>query len=550
MRTAFTSDRASFLSRLLFGLLLLTIPTLSTLTLTSCKPTQTLVETASQNGILLLGTDSELTSLDPQLCHTPIDQYIHLALFEGLLNYNPQTLAHTPATASTFEISPDHLTYTFYIRPEAKWSDGTLLTAQDFTFAYQRILSPDFPAPDAYKLYPIKNAEDFHSGKLTDFSQVGIRAVSDHILQITLERPLSFFPNLVCDLAYYPVPKHITFSSNSISNLVYNGPFTLKNWQHNKILETTKNPHYWNRSQVTLNGINFYAFSSASTEELAFRAGQLHITYSVPASRVDRYIAENNPNLRIAPHFSNYCYYLNTARPPLNNPTVRQALALALDRQSLIGTIIKRDQQPAYTFTPHVPDYNVAYHMTENVELARELLAKAGFPDGENFPALELLFNNSDVNRPIAEAIQQRFKKVLNIDIVLVNQEWKVFLHNLHNHNFDIARYSIMGDYYDPSAFVDTLTSNSPHNYAQWKSAEYDRLIEQAQNTLNQQQRFDLMAQAESLMLQQAPALPIYFRNTGYLIHPNVENWFSNYLNLHPYTFVKLKTQLTEKVTH
>lgn len=559
MRLAFTSDRVSFLSRLLFGLLLLAIPIFSALTLTSCKPTQTVVEAATKEGILLLGIDSELTALDPQLCHTPIDQFIHLALFEGLLNYNPETLAPTPAAASTFEISPDHLTYTFYIRPEAKWSDGALLTSNDFLFAYKRILSPDFPAPDAQKLYPIKNAKAFHLGQISDFSQVGVRAPSDHILQITLEHPLSFFPELVCDLAYYPVPKHIIGAHTapnalehwtSLIHLVSNGPFQLKNWHLGKILEVTQNPNYWNHSQVTLNGIHFHPFSSASTEELSFRAGQLHITYSVPSSRVDRYLAEHNPSLRISPHFSNYCYYLNTTRPPLNDPKVRQALALALDRQSLVGPIIKRNQQAAYTFTPPVPGYHVEHPMTENAELARELLAQAGFPNGENFPPLELLFNNSDVNRPVAEAIQQRFKKALNIDILLVNQEWKVFLDNLHHHNFDIARYSIMGDYYDPSAFVDTLTSTSPHNYAQWKSKEYDQLIERSQNTIDTQKRFALMAQAESLMLQEAPVIPIYFRNSGYLIHADVENWYSNYLSLHPYTFVRLKGQIPPKEKH
>ncbi len=542
MRMGYLSNRVSRVFLLILGLAVLPL-------FVGCGGKKTAVELGNEQQILHKGNGPEPEDLDPHIVEGVPEHRILLALFEGLVTYDPVNSRPVPGAAKSWDVSEDGRLYTFHLRDDAKWSNGDLVTAEDFVFAFQRALSRNLGAPYADRLYALKGGEDYHKGVIDDFSKVGVKALNEHTLQLELVKPLPYFLSLLTGMTWYPVHKDTLLKHGKIDqrgtawtragNLVSNGPFKLKNWKIGTEVVVEKNPNYWDASNVKLKEIHFHSIENPNTEERAFKTGGLHMTETLPLPKVASY--KGTPYLFTAPYFSNYAYGFNTQKPPFDDVRVRQAMSLALDRRAIVENVTKRGEDPAFSFVPPgAAGYATTAKLEENVERAKELLAEAGYPNGEGFPPVTLIYNTSDIHRSIAEALQHMWAKNLNIHVELVNQEWKVFLQERSSRNNNLYRFGWVGDYLDPNAFLELYTSDSGNNNSGWKNAEYDNYILQANSTLDQKKRFEAFDKAENLLMKELPVLPLYIWVTTYLVRPEVKGWYPNLMDIHPYNGVYL----------
>lgn len=532
------------------------LSTVVLLALCACGPGQSNVQTGNADQELYIGIGTEPEGLDPHLVTGVTEHYVLLSLLEGLTTVHPKTLEIEPGVAERWEVSDDGLQYTFYLDPEARWSNGDPVTSGDFLFSFERILTPALGAPYAYMLYSIKNAEAFNKGELQDFAEVGVKAPDPRTLTFKLAAPTPYFLSLSTHYTWWPVHPPSVLAHGGMTdriskwtkpgNFVGNGPFALETWRLNHSIQVTKNAHYRDAESVRLNGIHFLPISM-DTEERAFRADQLHITSTVPIPRIDWYRKNAPDRMHFDTYLGVYYYLLNTAREPLDDPRVRKALAYAIDREALTEHVLKAGQQPAYHFTPpNTGGYTAAAKLPYDPELARELLAEAGFPGGAGFPKLELLFNTSESHRTVAVAIQQMWQSELGVEVSLYNQEWKVYLASRKERNFDIARAAWIGDYVDPNTFLSLGASDNGNNHSNWGNARYDALIREAARTQDPTARLQLFQEAETILMDEMPVIPIYFYVRSTLINEAVRGWYPNILDYHPYQDVWLEADSSD----
>ena len=501
----------------------------------SARP-RPVVEAARQK-ILLVGNGTEIETLDPHLANGQPEHMVMTSIFEGLVApaaHNPDDNA--PGAAASWE-NKDFTVWTFHLQPQGKWSDGVPVTARDFAFSYQRILSPELGADYGQMLYPLVGAEDFNNGKTKDFSTVGIKVIDDLTLQLTLNGPAPYFPGLLKHYSWFALPQHVIekfgkmtdrgTAWTKLGNIVGNGAFKLKSWHFTHVLEVERNPYYWDAANVKPKEIHFFPIVSDSTEERAFQDGQLHMTYIVPLSRIP-YYREHEPDVyREETLLSTYFYRVNTKKPPFDNKLVRRALALAIDRESLVKNVLRAGQQPATGLTPSKCSvgYSVPNVANFNPDEARKVLAEAGYPDGKGFPSFEILINTLESHRTIAEAIQEMWKKYLNIPVQIVNKDWQVYLDSQRKGDFAVARAGWIGDYADPMTFLGTMRSTDGNNNTGWGDAHYDDLLNQSAKEGDPKKRFELLHQAEELMLEAMPVIPIYWYTHSYLVRPELKNF-------------------------
>lgn len=500
--------------------------------------------------ILHFGNGTEVQDLDPQVVTGVPENKVINALFEGLVIEGPLGTDTAPGVAQRWETSADGLVWTFHLRPEARWSDGTALTAHDFVRSYRRILTPSLAAEYAYKLHVIVGAEAYNRGELKDFAQVGCHALDDHTLRLTLRTRVPYLLNALKHYAWFPVPVATVEKHGGLErkgsrwtrqeNIVGNGPFILSSWQPNQKIVVRRSPTYWDRATVKLDEIHFYAVESIETEERMFRTGQLHRTNELPLSKIATYKKDYPETYRQDPYYAVYFYRFNVTRPPLNDVRVRRALALAIDREALTTQVTRGGQQPALNFTPASADYTATPRLAGDIAEARRLLASAGFPDGRGFPAITLLYNTSENHRLLAEAIQQMWRRHLGVEIGLQNKEWKVYLDAQDQLDYDIARAGWIGDYPDPHTFMDLWTTGSGNNDTGWSHPEYDRLARAAMASRDEQERFAVYQQMEKILLDELPVMPIYFYTRVYALNPKVKNWVWNPLDNRSWKFIDL----------
>ena len=512
---------------------------------------QTAVESGNRTQTLHLGNMSDPNDLDPHICDSNITFNVIMALFEGLTQYDPETCEPVPAVAERWEPSPDGLTWTFFLRDNARWSNGDPVTAQDFVSSFQRILSPRLGAEYAQMLYVLANGEAYYTGKITDPSQIGAEAKDDHTLVLHLVHPVPYLPALVSHFAWYPVPrstieKYGKFDDRSLpwtrpGRIVSNGYFTLADWRPGQFIRVVKSESYWDRANVKLSEVIFYPIESEDAEERAFRSGQIHVTTRVPVSKISVYKKERPDVLHRDPGFITYFYCFNVNKPPLDDVRVRRALSLAINRD-IICKFVNPGQVPAGNFTPPgIAGFTSRTSALGDIPAAKKLLAEAGFPNGKGFPHLEILYNTSEGHRAIAEAIQQMWRKNLGIDVGLYNQESKVWNDTLRQQNYQIARNGWVGDYLDASSFLDLMTGDNGNNHTGWKNAEYDRLIQESRQTTDQAKRNELFQRCEKILTEDMPIAPIYFYMRHTLRVPEVKGWYGNLLDLHPLKGVSLQ---------
>jgi oligopeptide transport system substrate-binding protein len=512
------------------------------------------VAQGNRDGILHFGNGAEPQGLDPHVVTGIPEMNIVNSLFEGLTVKNPYTLEPEAGVAQRWGVSEDGLTITFYLNPEARWSNGEPLTAEDFVWSWQRALNPKMGNQYAYMLYPLKNAEAFATGEIDDFSRVGVKSLDDHTLEVRLDAPTPYFIQLMDHHSTFPVHRATLEAHGKATdrftrwtrteNIVSNGPFRLKNWQLNRRLSVEKSATYWDRDRVQLNGIVFYPTENISSEERMFRVEQLHYTQVIPLDKIPVYRAMKDSPYANSPYLGTYFYLLNTSQPPVDDVRVRKALALAIDRERLNNTVLHNSTVPAYSITPPgTLGYQPPKLFGHDVKRAQQLLAEAGYPDGKGWPGLVLTYNTSESHQKIAVALQQMWKDALNIDVTLANQEWKVYLDSVDQMDFAMARRGWIGDYVDPNNFLDLFLCGGGNNNTGFCDPRYDEMIQrQAPRAKSRAERYAIFTEAETLLMEQMPIIPIYTYTSNHLIHPSVKGIPPNlmdyvnfrYVSLHP----------------
>jgi len=495
------------------------------LLLTSCEKRGGAADTS----LLRISQRNEPATLDPHLATLPDEYFIIRALSEGLLQPNPKGGTPRAATAESWEVSEGGRRYTFKLRRDARWSNGDPVTADDFVYSIRRALTPELGAPEAKLFFVIRNAAAFYRGDAQDFSTVGVRATDSHTLVLELEHPTPHLPALVASGPWIPVHRPTIERFGGLAarsgmwtrpgNYVGNGPFVLREWRANQHLRVEPNPHYHSASRVRVQGIRFQVYDSGDTEERAFRAGQVDITMAVPFTKVENY---EPPVLRRQLLHETRYFALNTTRPPLDDPRVRRALSLSIDRAALVDNVLRGGHQLALSFIPPgLGGFQPGSRITPDHAKARALLGEAGFPNGKGFPRLEL---TTWVNSPVLEAVQQMWQRELGIETAIVQREGKVHMAALHAGDFDIAFTPAIPDYDDVAALFEEFTSDAG-NYGRWTNAEFDRLILEASRTIDTERRMTLYRKAESLLLRDAAVVPLYFNVQNFLVSPRVRDW-------------------------
>lgn len=525
------------------------VSAISCLSLASCQK-ETQVERADREGILLVGNSAEPKALDHQLVTGVVESKVITALFEGLVADDPeQDDGSPPGAAASWEHNADMTEWVFHLQPQGKWSDGVAVTARDFVFAYNRLLHPDFAGPYAEMLYFLENAEAYNKGQITDFSQVGVKADGDLTLRIKLREPVPYLPSLTRHYTWFPVPEHVVLKFGKMTdrftkwsmlpNMVGNGPFQLTEWRFHDFIEVKRNSHYWNAGAVGLNGIRFYPIENPYTETRAFLAGQLHTTYQLPPDLI-KTVKKNEPQfLRQEPYVGTTFIRLNTTRPALSDPRVRQALSLTLDREQICDYIME-GYFPAHSLTPKMGSYEPVPKLTFDPEKARALLAEAGFPNGEGFPIFSLLISRPSA-RASSEAVQAMWSKYLNIRVNIQNMDWGSYISAQQSLNFDMASAGWVGDYLDPTTFLNLWTPGNGNNNTGWSDPRYQALLAQAALKSEPAERFALFREAEELLMDAQPILPISFYTRNYLLRPEVKGWHPLLLDNHPWEAIRLE---------
>ncbi|MBC7367380.1 MAG: peptide ABC transporter substrate-binding protein, partial [Undibacterium sp.] len=444
---------------------------------TACSRRETLVQAGNRQGILHVGNGAEVQYLDPHIAGGQIDHNVLSALFEGLVTLDEETLQPRAGAAASWEISPEGLVYTFHLRPDAQWSNGDPLTTRDFLYSFRRALSPALASEYKDIFYPVKNAEAYAKGTLSDFSQVGFRALDATTLQIILHQPVPYFLTLLRNNVWFPVhaasvEKTGAFDDRSAkwtqtAPFVCNGPFRLREWRVNQHLVVEKNPHYWDAPHVRLNEIWFYPSESLQSQEFAFRAGQLHTTWDVPLSKLDAYRKDSPGLLRIDPIFETYFVRFNVGVPAFKDPRVRRAFALTINREAIVKNILRGGQLPATGLTPPgIAGYTPPPGHASDADEARRLLAEAGYPGGRGLPKVEFLTIPQETQQRLAEALQERWRRELGVEVVIIQKEFKMFLAAINDlsRDYTFARGKWTAEYADPLAFISLFTTGNGVN--------------------------------------------------------------------------------------
>lgn len=482
--------------------------------------------------IIRYNIGGEPETLDPAKMTGLPEGTLENAMFEGLVRYDAQNKIQ-PAMAESWNVSKDQLTYTFKLR-DAKWSNGDPVTAEDFKFAWLRALDPELASDYAYQLYYIKGAEAYNT-KEGKKENVAVRVVDPKTLEVTLNAPTNQFLGLTAFQTFYPLNKKVVEQHPnwhaSPEFFVCNGPFLLEKWERKQKITLVKNSNYWDEKAVKLQKLEFYTIEDNNTAYTMYKTGQLDFLEQPPTQEISA--LKGKPDYKIYPDTSVYFYRLNVTKKPFDNPKVRKALAMAIERQPIVDNIGQAGQKPAFAFVPYGfyekdgRDFrNVGgnNYFSENIAEAKKLLAEAGYPEGKGFPKTEIMINNNELHVKIAQAVQQMWKKNLGINVGIANKEWQVYLKDQHEMNYDIARAGWSPDYLDPMTFMDIFVKDGGNNSTGWGTASYDALVKMANSTGDNTVRMKALHDAESLLMRDLPIIPVYFYTNDDLIKPNIKN--------------------------
>ena len=514
--------------------------TLCAAVLASCMPSGDWFgkSTTSRTDTLILNNGTEPETLDPVLMSGAPEGRLATSLFEGLTRKDPKTVTPLPGVARSWKSYDGYRRFVFTLRTNAFWSNGRRVTAEDFVYSWRRLLDPKTGARYAEFLYCLENGELFNKGKLKDVSKLGVRAIDAGTLEVRLKQPTPYFPEIAAFYVTMPTPREAVekYGSNWVrpGNLVCNGPFRLKQWRmHNRIV-LEKNPKYWGASSVKLKQVVYLPIQDASSAINLYRAGTVDIVFEAPLELTP--FLRKKKDWSSHPGWGTYGYNINTTKGVLKNKLVRQALCLAVDRQAIVD-FLKGGQVAAYSFTPpYIKGYTPPKVFPFNPAEAKKRLAMAGYPGGNGFPGISILYNTSKSHQHIAEIIQKMWERHLGIKVELKNQEWKVFLDNTSNLRHEISRYGWIGDFFDPATFLDMFRSSAPggNNNTGWSPPAYKVLLNKALSTGNLKQRYAWFRKAETMLLEDAAFLPLYIYSFNTMVKRYVKGFYPNVRDEHP----------------
>jgi len=466
------------------------------------------------------------------LAHETSGGKVASQLFEGLLLPGVGTLKTRPGQAKRFEVSEDGLTYTFHLREGLTWSDGTKMSAEDYVGSWKRALDPKTASQSAYKLLILKGAEDFHAGKTQDFSTVGVKATSPNTLVVRLEHAAPYFPALLSEPTFSPTPLHIIEKHKDRwtrpSNIVSNGAYILDSYRERDRMILVKNPRYWDTKSVSIKKIIMYQTEEETAVMEWYKTGKIQIANPIPNDQIPTLLKEGRSDLKIDPLLCTYYFTLNTTKPPFNNPLVRRALNYAIDKERLVAHLLGAGRIPA-THLVHEAFANEGFPIVDgpdfNPDKARSLMKKAGYGPDNPFPKVVLLYNTLESHRAIAQYVQRNLKETLGIEIIPQNLEWKSLLAQTHKQEFTMARTSWCVDYPDPLAFLEVFLPGSDANYGKYSSDAFSKLVKTIRFETDTTRRNKLLRQAEEILNEEAPVIPMYFYTKVYLLHPRVRGF-------------------------
>lgn len=494
---------------------------------TSCRPPEIPKVKSSS---LHVSMESDPLSLDPRRVRDLSTVTVIHMLYEGLMRSGEdgQPLL---ALAEEVTISPDRKTYTFQLRPSS-WSNGEPVTARDFEATWKSVLDPNFVSPNAYQLYVIRGAQSAKEKRAT-LDQVGVHAQNDSTLVVELERPTPYFFHLLATHFFLPVHSSSRQQSKDMSELpnskiLTNGPFKLENWSHHNELTAVPNAYYWDKDQVSLERIHLVVVDNRTALQL-FERGELDWTGS-PLSTLSIDALEslrNKDKLHITPAAGVYLFRINTEKPLLNQPKMRRALALALNRKELVDHVLRGNQQPAYGLIPPSFIEGDPLFQDYDVTLARQLFQEVLKEQNlslKNIPQITLMYASGERPHKIAQVAQQQWKTNLGLEVVLQSSEPKVYFEHLKNKNYQLGISSWFADFRDPISFLEIfkLKENGTNN-TQWENPKYVTLLDQSALSHQFAHRKKILKEAENVLVQEMPVIPLFYSSYNYVKDPKIK---------------------------
>ncbi len=489
---------------------------------------------------LVRNNGAEVQSLDPHKIEGVPESNVNRDLFEGLvigdLNGHP-----VPGVAESWD-NKDFKVWTFHIRKDAKWSDGSPVTAQDFVYSWQRLADPKTASPYAsYLQYGhVANVDEIIAGK-KPATDLGVKAIDDKTFEVTLSEPVPYFYKLLVHPSVSPVPKAAIEKYGEKwtqpANIVTNGAYKLKDWVVNERIVLERNTNYWDNAKTVINQVTYLPISSEVTDVNRYRSGEIDMTYNnMPIELFQKLKKEIPKEVHVDPYLCTYYYEINNQKAPFTDVRVRTALKLALDRDIIVNKVKNQGDLPAYSYTPPYTDGMklvepewFKWSQEKRNEEAKKLLAEAGYTADKPL-TFNLLYNTSDLHKKLAIAVASIWKKNLGANVKLENQEWKTFLDSRHQGTFDVARAGWCADYNEPTSFLNTMLSDSSNNTAHYKSPAFDKIIGDTLQVTDEAKRAELYAQSEQQLDKDSAIVPVYYYVNARLVKP----WVGGYTGKDP----------------
>ena len=507
---------------------------------------------SAQVGTLNRGLGPEPESLDVHLARSVQSGEVLRDLGEGLVTYSANGEL-IPGAAERWEISEDGLEYRFFLRPEAHWSNGAPVLAEHFEYAWRRLVNPETGASYAQYIGEVVNALDIVAGKAAP-DTLGVEAVGDHEFVVTLRTPVPYFISLVTHPSTFPVyPPSVEehgLDHSKAGLLVSNGAYKLDRWDIGSVVALSRNDHYWNNASTSIDRVNHFATPDEGAEVNRYLAGELDTTIQIPSSRFAELKKERPDEVRVAPYLNTYYYGFNLTKPPFkDNPKLRQALSMAIDRESIVENIVARGEPAAYSWVPPgIANYDpirlsfADLSADERHAMARRLYREAGYSE-DNPLEVEIRYNTAEAHQRVALAVQGMWREVLGFEATLINEEFQVLLANMKAREVtQVFRSSWSADYNDAYAYLYIFHSEDPINLVGYADSEYDAMLERASSQTDMQLRRYYLEEAERALLSNHAIMPIYFYVSKHLVSRRVEGWQDNALDYHYSQHLSLNT--------
>ncbi|MFA9594560.1 oligopeptide ABC transporter substrate-binding protein OppA [Citrobacter telavivensis] len=496
---------------------------------------------------LVRNNGSEVQSLDPHKIEGVPESNISRDLFEGLIISDVDGKP-SPGVAEKWE-NKDFKVWTFHLRKDAKWSDGSPVTAHDFVYSWQRLANPNTASPYAsYLQYGhIVNIDDIVAGKKPP-TDLGVKAIDDNTFEVTLSEPVPYFYKLLVHSSVSPVPKAAVEKYGEKwtqpANIITNGAYKLKDWVVNEHIVLERNPNYWDNAKTVINQVTYLPIASEVTDVNRYRSGEIDMTYNNMPIELFQKLKKEIPNeVHVDPYLCTYYYEINNQKAPFTDVRVRTALKLALDRDIIVNKVKNQGDLPAYSFTPPYTDGAkltqpewFGWTQEKRNEEAKKLLAEAGYT-AEKPLTFNLLYNTSDLHKKLAIAAASIWKKNLGVNVKLENQEWKTFLDTRHQGNYDVSRAAWCADYNEPTSFLNMVLSDSSNNTTHYKSPAFDKILADALKATNEEQRTELYSKAEQQLDKDSAIVPVFYYVNARLVKP----WVGGYTGKDPMDNIHVK---------